>query len=311
MNKKVLGIVLVIIIVLGGGYFYIQSNSGKEVTKTEAFEITHDLGTVEIAPNPEKIIVFDYGTLDILDSLGVEVSGVAKSNLPEYLSKFADDTYTDIGTLFEPNYETIAKLAPDVIFISGRQREAYEELNKLAPTVYLTIDSSNYMASFAENVRTVATIVNKEKTAEARIETIEKSVETLHKKITDIEPTGLILLTNQGKISAYGPTSRFGIIHNTFGVLPVDENIEESNHGQSVSYEYIANKNPDYIFVVDRNKVVGGDDGESMFDNDLMQNTNAHRYHNIIFLDQEAWYLSSGGIMSTEKMIAEIDAAVQ
>ena len=42
----------------------------------------------------------------------------------------------------------------------------------------------------------------------------------------------LIILANEDKISAYGPNSRFGFIHDVLGVQPVDENIEASTHGE-------------------------------------------------------------------------------
>ncbi|GJM75014.1 hypothetical protein HMSSN036_72300 [Paenibacillus macerans] len=57
-------------------------------------------------------------------------------------------------------------------------------------------------------------------------------------------------------MSAYGPGSRFGLIHDVFGVPAVDDTIEASTHGQSISFEYVAEKNPDYLFVVDRDAVV-------------------------------------------------------
>ena len=62
----------------------------------------------------------------------------------------------------------------------------------------------------------------------------------------------LILLTNDGSVSVYGSSSRFGMIHDILGCKAADENIESSTHGQSVNFEYIADKNPDIILVIDR-----------------------------------------------------------
>ncbi|BDP82905.1 hypothetical protein EfmAA610_01150 [Enterococcus faecium] len=40
--------------------------------------------------NPEKVVVFDNGSLDTMDALGVgdKVVGAATSSLPEYLSSY-------------------------------------------------------------------------------------------------------------------------------------------------------------------------------------------------------------------------------
>src|SRR5699024_3160915 len=107
--------------------------------KEEMVTIEHELGTAEVPKNPEKVVVFDYGTLDSLDSLGIEVAAVSKMNVPSYLDKYDTDEYENAGTLFEPDFEKLSEIDPDVIFISGRQSDVYEELEKLAPTVYLAV----------------------------------------------------------------------------------------------------------------------------------------------------------------------------
>ena len=49
--------------------------------------------------NPEKVVVFDFGMLDTLDELGIEVAGVPQANVPSYLSKYEDSKYTNVGRL--------------------------------------------------------------------------------------------------------------------------------------------------------------------------------------------------------------------
>lgn len=85
----------------------------------------------------------------------------------------------------------------------------------------------------------------------------------MNTKATADSKKALVILANEGKISAYGAGSRFGIIHDVFGFAQADDKIEVSTHGQSVSYEYVADKNPDYLFVVDRDAAVKSDGGEA------------------------------------------------
>ena len=40
--------------------------------------------------------------------------------------------------------EKIFELTPDLIVISGRQADYYEELNKIAPTINLSLNNENY-----------------------------------------------------------------------------------------------------------------------------------------------------------------------
>ena len=57
----------------------------------------------------------------------------------------------------------------------------------------------------------------------------------------------LVVLVNEGQLSAYGKGSRFGLIHDTFGFKAADDKIEASTHGQSVSYEYVLEKSWDSL----------------------------------------------------------------
>lgn len=273
-------------------------------------KLTHQLGEITVKKNPQKVVVFDFGSLDTLDKLGVEITALPQTNVPSYLSKYKDAKYTDIGDLFEPDFEKINSLAPDLIIISGRQQEIYEELNKIAPTLYVAVDNANYLASFTENVKTLGQIFGKEAEAETELAAINTAVEDLHAKAAADGKKALVVLANEGKISAYGSGSRFGVLHDVFGFAQADDKIEVSTHGQSVSYEYVAEKNPDYLFVVDRGAVVKSESGESSpakeaVENELVKNTNAYKNGKIVYLDPNYWYLSGGGLVSVSEMIKE------
>ncbi|WP_421617357.1 siderophore ABC transporter substrate-binding protein [Brevibacillus sp. TJ4] len=275
----------------------------------EEVTIKHQLGEATVKKNPQTVVVFDFGVLDSLDKLGIEVTGVAQANIPPYLSKFEDSKYKNIGSLKEPDFEGINAMKPDVIFISGRQQEAYEELNKIAPTIFLGVDTSNYMESFKENMNVLGKVFGKEAEVEAELAKIDDSIKQLQEKTAAAQDkTALIILANEGKISAYGSGSRFGILHDVFGFKPVDESIEVTTHGQSISFEYIVEKDPDYLFVVDRSVINadGGSAAKQLLDNDLMKNTKAYKNDNIVYLDSNYWYLSGGGLVSTSNMASEV-----
>src|SRR5690606_32803864 len=133
-----------------------------------------ELGTTEVTKNPQTVVVFDFGALDTLDKLGVEVKGVPQASVPGYLSKYAGEPYVNVGSLKEPDVETIYGLQPDLIIISGRQATYYEELSKFAPTIYSGVDNSNYLESFKNNVKTLAEIFDKVEEAEAELTAIEE-----------------------------------------------------------------------------------------------------------------------------------------
>ena len=77
----------------------VESSSEEEASASETVTVVHQLGETEVKRNPKNIVVFDYGILDTLDELEVEVTGVAPSNLPTYLSEYNSEAYENVGTL--------------------------------------------------------------------------------------------------------------------------------------------------------------------------------------------------------------------
>ncbi|WP_452436651.1 siderophore ABC transporter substrate-binding protein [Peribacillus butanolivorans] len=287
-----------------------ESSPKKESAKSEEITVKHQLGETKVKTNPEKVVVFDMGTLDTLDKLGVEVAAVPHDGLPKYLSKY-EGTTENAGGLKEPDFEKINEIAPDLILISGRQSDAYEELSKIAPTVYVGVDTTKYMESFEENVTLLGKIFGKEKEAAKAFASVEENITALKEK-APTDKKGLIILASGGKVSAYGPDSRFGIIHDVFGVPAVDDKLEVSTHGQSISFEYIAEKDPDYLFVVDRDAVAGdGAAAKETVENDIVKNTKAYKEGNIIYLDPNYWYLSGGGLESVDSMVKEVSEGIK
>ncbi|MGN8645333.1 siderophore ABC transporter substrate-binding protein [Gracilibacillus sp. HCP3S3_G5_1] len=274
--------------------------------------VEHELDTTTVPVNPEKVVVFDYGTLETLDELGVEVAGVPQGNLPPHLENYESDEYTNVGSLKEPDFEALAVLDPDLIIISGRQSEVYDDLAELAPTIYMGVDTGNYLDSFKANVETLGEIFAKEELAAEKLDEVLAVVDEVKASTESSEGKGLIVLTNDGSISAYGAGSRFGLIHDELGVAQADENIEVATHGQNVSFEYIAETNPDYLFVIDRNTIVGGEESaQKTLDNDLVQGTSAGQNDKIIYLDPNYWYISGGGLESVREMATEVRDAIQ
>ncbi len=270
-------------------------------------------GDQDIPANPKRIVAFDYGVLDSIIALGAEdkIAGLPKSNLPPVLADLGGDKTANVGTLFEPNFELLYSLKPDLIIVSGRAAAKIGELRKIAPTISIEIENDRYYESFKENTELLGRIVGKEAEATGKLNAIESSILSLAEKSKASNKKGLIALYTSGKVSVYGPKSRFGILHQDFGVAPADAKIVDSNSGQVVNFEYFKSVDPDYIFVIDRAKVVGEETlARSFFENELMQTTKAYKGKGLVFLDTESWYTVTGGLQSMSKMISEVSRVV-
>lgn len=221
-----------------------QSESASVTVKTAR-------GDVQIPQNPERIAVYDLGMLDTLSKLGVKTGlSVDKNRLP-YLEEYFKTT-KPAGTLFEPDYETLNAYKPQLIIIGSRAAKAFDKLNEIAPTIEMTADTANLKESAKERIDALAQIFGKQAEADKLKAEIDASFEAA-KTAAQGKGKGLVVLVNGGKMSAFGPSSRLGgWLHKDIGVPAVDESIKEGSHGQPISFEYLKEKNPDWLFVLDR-----------------------------------------------------------
>lgn len=275
--------------------------------------VSHQMGTVEVPLNPKRAVVMDYGSLDTIDALNPDLElAVPKRNMPKYLSKFRNDKYSNVGSVKEFDLEAINVFKPDLIVISSRQQDYYRELSKIAPVYCVNTLAKDQLAEARKNAEFFGRIFNKEKEVAAFLKNIDESVARVNKKAKLSGLKALVLLANDGKISAYGSGSRFGIIHDGLGVLQADSKIKVGVHGQLVNYEYVSITNPDVIFVIDRSAAIGTRaKGTRLLNNPLVGKTSAAKNNRIIMLDPEYWYLSGGGLQSMSNMIAEIENAMK
>ena len=138
--------------------------------------------------NPQTVVVFDYAILDTLDNMGVKVVGLPKSSIPAYLAHYNGREYVDVGTLFEPNFEKVYELRPDLILIGGRQASVYPELARIAPTVYLTIDTADYLGSFAHNLRILGKFSIKKSLLKRNLPKLNKNLRQSRQKLPTLVP---------------------------------------------------------------------------------------------------------------------------
>ncbi|NKX53687.1 siderophore ABC transporter substrate-binding protein [Arthrobacter mobilis] len=277
----------------------------------ETVTIEHAQGSTAVPVNPETVYSFDLGVLDSLDALGLEADGVPEAVFPESLSKYEDGKYTKIGSMKEPDFEAISAGAPDLIIISGRTAGAYEELSKIAPTIDLSIDQARALESFTGQAENLGRIFEAEDLVSEKLAAIDAQIEETRAKAADAGK-GLILLTSGGEVTAYGAGSRFGLVHDVLGVPTAAEVKADGAHGESVSFEFVKETNPDLLFVVDRDAAMGteGEAAAAVLDNDLVKSTNAVRNGRIVPLDATSWYNVGYGLNNLPAMVGDVEAAL-
>ncbi|QJA07919.1 ABC transporter substrate-binding protein [Romboutsia sp. CE17] len=309
MNKKAAIIAGVAIVGLVGAFALTNKKDvtpDTNVAAESSMTITHSLGETTVEKNPERVVVFDIPTLDTMEALGIDnVVGVPTSTYPENLSKFDSDEYTKVGTVKEVDLEAIKSADPDLIIIGGRQADYYDQLKEIAPTISVSKDNTDYVGSVKENINLIGELFEVEEKATEAFAKVEERLNEVKELVDGKE--ALTVMVNEGNLSVYSDKSRFALINQGLGFVNADETIEDSTHGQKVTFEYLAEQNPEYLIVLDRGAATGGEStAESVLDNDLVKSMDAYKNGKIIYLDAYTWYINDGGLNSINIMIDDI-----
>ena len=280
----------------------------------DQIQLSSKAGNITLPTNIDKIAVLDFTSLDTINALGGadKVVGLPLSAaVPVSLNSFKDGKYTDFGAVNNINVEKLAAAQPHLIVSADRLAKQDEAFKQIAPTYHYSIDLDNYWASFHEQTLNLAKVIGKTAEAEKKLTEIDALAAQVAEKTKG--KTALIVMVNSEKLMAFGTNSRFGMIHDKLGFTPIDTSIKVGTHGQSISYEFITEKNPDYLFVIDRASAVTGKNGgaEAALNNDIIKQSKASKEGHIVYLNANNWYLMNGGLNAMHNMIAEVSAAVK
>lgn len=275
--------------------------------------VHHAQGETILEKNPALVFSYDYASIDTLHALGIEVdgapplAGAAPSWLPTNL--------INIGSLFEPDYEEVNASQPDLVIVAGRSAAVYGELARMAPTIDLTFGGDFY-ESLQANTRRLASIFDKEAEAEAALSQVEAKIAALRDAVA-AGGDGLVVMVNGGSLSVLAPATgvaaRGMLLYQTLGLKPSVADVEAATHGEPISFEFLLQHDPTWLFILDRDAAIGTEGGQpaaQVLDNELMHQTTAWQEGNIVYLEPFNWYIITGaGLTSANEMLDEIAAA--
>ena len=123
-------------------------------------------GDVTLSAPPAKIAVFDTGSLDTLQALGVKVDGAADvAKLLPYLKPTLDSA-KNVGTIFEPNLEALNELKPDLIIVGTRTAKKFDDVSAIAKTIDLTDNGDKLVESGIQRIDSFGRLFDKQAAAD-------------------------------------------------------------------------------------------------------------------------------------------------
>ncbi|MEE0510646.1 MAG: ABC transporter substrate-binding protein [Peptococcaceae bacterium] len=271
---------------------------------------------VEVPFNPQRIAVLDMAALDTLDALGVgdRVVGSAQTSL-EYLQTYMNDDVANVGTIKEADLEAIMACEPDVIFIGGRLASSYDALSEIAPVVYLSTDTEiGVVESVRKNATAIASLFGLEENVETLMADFDGRIEALSQFAEG--KNAIVSMVTSGSLNVLGNDGRCSLIGNEIGFenIGVNAQIDTATHGNEASFEFVVDKDPDYLFVMDRDAAIqteGAQLAQDIVENELIKGTRAYQDGHIVYLAHPAvWYTAEGGVTALDIMLSDLEASL-
>ncbi|WNS41350.1 siderophore ABC transporter substrate-binding protein [Paenibacillus sp. MMS20-IR301] len=271
-------------------------------------EITDAHGTVTVPVNPAKVVALDNRTFETLSDWGVKLAAAPKGVMPPDSPYVSDDTVQDIGDHREPNLEILASVEPELVIVGQRFAGYYEDIKKLVPNaavIDLNFDVSTEAASpgdnlvngFKQTTTDLGEIFGKQEEAGKLNADFDKAIADAKAAYNGTDKIMSVVVSG-GTIGFSAPHSGrvWGPLYEILGWVPALE-VEKSSsdhQGDDISVEAIAQSNPDWIFVLDRDAAISSDEAsvpaQDVIDNaPALKNTTAITKGQIVYAPNDTY----------------------
>ena len=246
-----------------------QEETAAEKTGSVATKVVRDqFGEVTVPVQPKNMLVLDSIYAECLIEMGVTPQLV--SFVPEIEPEYREPYFNDHGVKriaaeqYQYNYEQLLQLAPDMILLrgAGLEKDAYDDLTKIAPTVALDSNSE-----IEDAIPKLADIFDKkEEGSKVLAEYREKAGQTREKIAAAIGgKTVMVLRVEHNRYRYMGAKSSdsSAFFYQTLGLNSPEAIKDSTDWFNQFSLEILPEINPDFIFLEDR-VLVGYDTTKSM-----------------------------------------------
>lgn len=175
----------------------------------------------------KRIVVLDWDLTEVMLSLGIVPVGVARPIWYMQLDGVpplpAD--VVDTGLLYQPNFEVLQRLAPDLIVITAWHAMLRPMLERIAPTLTITMFAPgvDVYTNMREQTRHLASVLGRENQAEALLTRLDDVLAAGKKQLrgtgAGLRPVYAIRPVDARHVTVYGPHGLFGGVMRELGLL--------------------------------------------------------------------------------------------
>ena len=290
-----------------------------KATQPSSVTVEANDGTVEIKLPVTRAASLDNRTFEVLQQWDVQLVAAPKKLIPTTVTAFNGEGVADVGMHRDPNLEALVAAEPDLI-ISGQRFSKFDaQIKELAPDVPLINleprDGKPFNEELIREVTTLGEIFGKQDEAKKLVDDFNASIERA-KKAYDGSSTIMAVDVSGGNIGyvAPGKGRTWGPVFDLLGLKPAleVEGATDSHTGDDISVEAIAEANPAWIFVLDRDAAITKDGSNTPAEtvisgNAVLQNVTAISTGQVVYAPNDT-YTNESIITYTEIFNSIADA---
>ncbi len=259
------------------------TTAAAEATEAAAssVEVEDNNGKYTIAVPPKSVVATDNRTFETLSDWGVELKAASVSLMPSTISYKTDASIIDLGNHREPDLEAVVAVEPDLIINGQRFSQYHDDFVSLAPNAtVLELDPREgepFDSELKRQVAVLGEVFGKQAEAKKLGEDLDAAIARV-KAAYKSEDTVMAVITSGGEIGYVVPgTGRtLGPVFDFAGLTPALEVAGSDDHqGDDISVEAIADSNPNWILVMDRDAAVSADDPSYKPANEILESSEA------------------------------------
>lgn len=250
-----------------------------DAPEASTVEVEDNNGVQTIAVPPTSVVANDNRTFETLSDWGVEIVAGAVSLMPDTIPYVNDDSIVDLGTHNAPDLELLTPLDPDLVVNGQRFAQFHDDIATYAPNaVVLELDPRDG-EPFADELKRQITVLGEIFAKQADAEQLNRDFDAALDRVRaayDPEGSVMAVITSGGNIGYIAPGNgrTLGWTFEALGLTPALEVEGSDDHqGDDISVEAIADSNPDWILVMDRDASVAADDPEYVPSAELIEDT--------------------------------------
>ncbi|QGS10552.1 siderophore ABC transporter substrate-binding protein [Schaalia odontolytica] len=290
-----------------------------QATQPSSVTVEANDGPVEIKLPVTRAASLDNRTFEVLQQWDVQLVAAPKKLIPATVTAFNGEDVADVGMHRDPNLEALVAAEPDLI-ISGQRFSKFDtQIKELAPDVPLINleprEGKPFNEELIREVTELGEIFGKQDEAKKLVDDFNASIERA-KKAYDGSSTVMAVDVSGGNIGyvAPGKGRTWGPVFDLLGLKPAleVEGATDSHTGDDISVEAIAEANPAWIFVLDRDAAITKDGSNTPAEtvingNAALQNIAALQNKHVVYAPNDT-YTNESIITYTEIFNSIADA---